>query len=375
MAWEIEFDNMPIGYAVTAGKSGDNVTVCGVEFTSTEDGQHFISRLEGFPDEVLKLVAQTSIKPSTVDHMLVIVRPDKTATAYINELEITGYMQAKKSVLAGEEIYCNDVADITEIRLSDIEIQDKHGFLFLFSIGWRQGLYFDFLPLSPHEDQSRSYCVSKRLARYYLYLMFQERFNISENAWDHMFCLGWFPFISLSNSSVMDIVKYAENSWNIDELILQISTEVSAGLPKWLEKWKNRPQFESHITFLETAIERFESEDYISTVSILYPRIEGIMRDEHLSSSSGEKATQVKLVESTLREVEPEKNPKMLLLPDKFKKYLDEIYFANFDPSDAKGASRNTISHGVANEQEFSKKSACIAFLIIEQITYCLSGD
>ena len=376
MPWEIKFDNLPIGYATSAGKPGDEVMVSSIEFTSTEDGEHFVSRLEGFPSEVLRKIDSTPpIPESSVNHMLVVVRTDNSGTAYINELSIKGLMQPKRDIKAGEALFKNDIADISEIQFDDVDIPSECGILFLFSIGWRKGLYFDFSPLHPKDGGARIYDLNKRLAQLYLYLMFQERFKIPNEAWTQLFLQMWFPFISLSVDTTQALVNYATNSWSIDDLLPQVSNEVLSGLPKWLEKWKRIDQFSSHIAILEKANERFSDKDYISTVSILYPRIEGIMRSHHYAESPDERGTQSNLVKSTLSAVDAEFNPKLLLLPEKFKNYLEDIYFANFDPKDPKGSSRNTVSHGVANASEFSEKSACIGFLIIEQLTFYLSKN
>ena len=71
MPYEIKFDKPPAGYCLTAGRAEETVPVQAIEFTSTEDGPHFIQRVEGFPDEVLRMVSATKeIAPSQVDHML-----------------------------------------------------------------------------------------------------------------------------------------------------------------------------------------------------------------------------------------------------------------------------------------------------------------
>lgn len=53
-----------------------------------------------------------------------------------------------------------------------------------------------------------------------------------------------------------------------------------------------------------------------------------------------------------------------------FHKYLDEVYFRNFDPDNPTNISRNTIAHGVAKSQDFSIKAATIGFLILDQLFY-----
>ncbi len=190
-----------------------------------------------------------------------------------------------------------------------------------------------------------------------------------------MFAQGWFPFISLTIDTTKAIINHARNSWCIDDVLKTISSEVKDRLPRWLKKWKQLAQFSDHYTLLEKSVERFENRDFISSVSILYPRIEGVMRSRHYSVSPNLKGTQQNLISSTFTEVDSDLNPKLLLLPEKFRKYLDEVYFASFDPKDPKGPSRNTVSHGVADAADFSEKSACIGFLILEQLTYYHSSE
>ena len=50
MPYEISFENLPVGYSASSKKYGDTtVEVVVNEFTSSEDGDLFITRLEGFP--------------------------------------------------------------------------------------------------------------------------------------------------------------------------------------------------------------------------------------------------------------------------------------------------------------------------------------
>ena len=50
MPFEIDFGKTPTGHVLDAARDGENVVNQYSEFTSTEDGQHFIQRLEGYPD-------------------------------------------------------------------------------------------------------------------------------------------------------------------------------------------------------------------------------------------------------------------------------------------------------------------------------------
>ena len=123
-----------------------------------------------------------------------------------------------------------------------------------------------------------------------------------------------------------------------------------------------------HAPFIEKAFERFSSGDYLSTASILYPRIEAIIGTYHSIAAPSKAVTQSELSKtasghySNIRE-------ESLLLPRRFERYLQEVYFAKFEPDVlTESVSRNSISHGVVVAQQMDKKVAIIGFFILLQL-------
>lgn len=372
MPFEISLKNLPAGYSLSAARKGDqNVRIAFCEFLSSEDGDNFISRLDGFPSEIIShLPSSAGVIPSQVDHLLAIIKKDKTATVYVNELDIIGEILSKRSVKAGEAIQTNDVAGIKSIKLKNVSIPSNAGFFFVFSVGWRKGIFYDFLPLSEKYGHHRNYDLEKRLATYFTYLTFQNRFKISHNAWENFFKHGWFPFIGLTDELICHITTYAENNWNIDDLIPEIRKNTPEICDRIIKRTRSNKNFSHHSKIILTAIDRFLSDDYISTSSILYPRIEGLMRSASTQNSFGKKHTQQTLIETSISATDANGSPNMLLLPEKFQTYLKEIYFCSFDPNNPQGLSRNTIAHGVAPLDAFTEKAAVIALLILDQLSF-----
>ena len=103
MPYEIRLEKPPMGYAVTAARASEHVQVAIREFTSTEDGQHFIQRLEGSPSIILQSLP-TEIRPSNVDNMLAIFDRDGKVTVYVNELELRASFRAARPVKAGAAV-------------------------------------------------------------------------------------------------------------------------------------------------------------------------------------------------------------------------------------------------------------------------------
>lgn len=372
MPVDVQLDMIPVGYALDYAKPESMVSVATKEFCSSEDGDHFVSRLEGLPSVLLAAAQRKGAKAteSSVDHLLALVWRDKRARIFINELDTVAQVRSKRDVQAGAVIQINDVADIAAIKFRNVQIPADTGVVYLFSIGWRKGLFFDLSPIQTDPPTPRTENLEQVLARYYSYMWFQSYFRIEDAVWKSFFDEGWFPFISLKKDTVDSLINHAKAGWNLDKLVPQVIAEIKEALPRWLTKWKSIKCFADHLPLLTAAAERFAAEDFVSAISILYPRIEGVMRSYHIGIQAQEKMSQEGLVRSLLSSISPESNPKLLLFPEKFRTYLKEVFFAHFDPQSPSGLSRHTFAHGVAAPNTFDKKAAAIGFLLLDQLSF-----
>jgi hypothetical protein len=121
---------------------------------------------------------------------------------------------------------------------------------------------------------------------------------------------------------------------------------------------------------LERAADRFLAGDYISCTGLVFPRIEGILRSNHVATGASAHASQVNLCASAV--CAKLDRTRCLLLPHMFQRYLQEVYFANFSPNDQNiTVSRNSVGHGVADASQFSEKAAVLGLLVTHQLFYC----
>jgi hypothetical protein len=365
------------GITAKSCKKGEQVPVIQREFISSEDGDVFINRLEQFPSLLLNKVRdqhQIIIVQSPIDNMLAILRQDKKATIYINA-PMKALMQAKKPVSAGQVVYRDDIADVRELVFQDIEIPDGVGVMVLFSVGWRKGLFYDLSSLSD-KNRKRDYNLNQLLGGYYAYLSFQERFKISDSEWQSLLQNGWFPFITLKTDLIASIINHNREGWDIDDLLTKIQEDVLGRLPDGLKSWANIKAFAPHMDFISKAAEHYQKNDPISCISVLFPRIEGIMRSFQIIQGQPEKAKQKDLADTVLSPgVNPKEHKFSPLLPLRFHQYLTEVYFANFDPTRTDNAlSRHTVGHGVATKENFNLKGSTLGFLILDQLSYYFCG-
>ncbi len=375
MPYKIKIERPSCGYAAESSGPGNNtVQVITVEFTSTEDGQHFITRLEGSTSEILEALANQGnrISPSSIDHLLAFISPDGEATVYINELKLSSLIRVNRAIEKGEAVTRNDIIDIHSLNLDGITNPGNAGIVFVFSIGWRRGLFFDYRPLRPHL-QTVDYDLETTFGQFYSRVLFQERFSITDDEWNRLFDSGWFPFNAISFENAQAILDYARHDWEPNGLLEKLLAELIERIPSFRESWGRLSIFGDHITILNHALKEFEESDYISCVSILYPRIEGLLRSHHSNLGQTTSASQRNLAKSAVALFAG--NDGSLLLPRRFRQYLENVYFGSFDPANRNiECSRNSVGHGVAGQQQFNLQSAIVAILVVHQLFYYFVG-
>ena len=372
MPFEVDLEGPPSGYARTYARAGESVEVCFREFTSTEDGQHFIQLLEGIANVTLHKLP-SPVSPSQVDHLLAVYDRNGKADVYLNELELQVRMRAARPVKARQAVTKDDVIDIVGLDL-DVPIPDDRGFLFVFSVGWRKGLFFDFGPVGRPDSPLREYDVAAALGQAFCHILFQERFSISDDEWRALQKAKWFPFAGLRNDTIDSLINYVRAGWDLDENLDAIVAEVKERSPNMLESWQNNTSFGPHMEILQHAVQRFQEDDYISCTGLMFSRIEGILRTHHTSLGTSVRPKPKNLAESAV--AAKVKNDKCLLLPRHFANYLNDVYFKDFDPSDTDiEVSRHSVGHGVADAADFNQKSAVISLLIVHQLFYLLGSE
>jgi len=261
---------------------------------------------------------------------------------------------------------------IGHVALHEITVPVDAGIVFLFSQGWRKGLYYDLKPLVRPEFPARQYDLEKLCGQFFAYVKFQHLFKVTDVEWDALIAQKWFPFVSLKNETIKSIINYVRNGCDIDEITESIASELTNILPSILKNLRRNPLFGSHLPLFEQAIDRYLAGDYISTASIVYPRIEGLMRTYLSSSGKSVKRTSKHLVKSVIEARANDLHHFGGLLPNNFQRYLKEVYFANFDPQHPDVLSRHSVAHGVAPAHDFSLKAATIGLLIRDQLSFYL---
>jgi hypothetical protein len=364
MRCEIQLKERLAGFVAKAARGPGNVSVVLREFSSSEDGSHLISRLEGLQQCLIGHVPGCP-PPSFIDSFLAVLRPDLRVSIFINDVPMRVSIRPKRTVKHGDVVYLDDVLDVERVELEE-PIPEDCGLVLIRSFGWRKSLFFDFAPVC--SNVARDYDLGAVLGVQHAYLTFQEHFRTSDNQWAELFRQHWFPFRFLPEKTLKAMLGHAENGWNIDELLDDsVLTAIEAAADPGAALLSGRP-FLEHRALIAHAFERFRARDYKSAVAILVPRIEGVLRAIH-AELGAERATSSALAASSTATYQKSRGDATLLMPDKFREYLQIVYFRSWKPGEGPShVSRHTVSHGVAPEAMFNKKAAAVAVLTVLQI-------
>lgn len=370
MPHEVRLNELPAGYALETATEGQTARVAVREFTSSENGELFVSRLEGLPQQLLSLLPQDDRpQASMIDHLVAIIRNDHSATVYVNECEVLAWVRSSRAIEKGEEVYESDFVDIDRLAFEGVEFPPDAGLVCVFSSGWRKGFFFDIEPLLT-DRPNREYEVEKLLGSYMAYLSNQRLFSLDDSDWDFLTERGWFPFVALPKKVADSLISFAKSRVDVDVILPQVEEAVKASVPTFRERWSGSEPLQPHLEFLLRALDRFVERDFISCSSIIYPRIEGILRSIHEALGVKDSASQEVLARMSTEAREGDLHPTSWLLPTPFRRFIKESYFANFTPGQPAKFSRNSVGHGVATAEQFNEKAACLGLLIVDQLVY-----
>lgn len=379
MARTIELTGLAAGVSTTHAMDGDTVPIQRSGMYSSEDGERFIQILESMSDVYAAVFGPGGVRPSQVDHFLAVIRPDRQATVYCNELQFIARARINRvtrdGIRAGEPLFGNDIAGVEELELRDatgtrVEIPDDNGFCFILSHRWRKALLFDFSVFEPTPHR-RTERLSRVFGHALTRLMFQEMYSTTDSQWARLFAWGWFPFVSLTHDHRSQLLSWATTDRYPAPLLEEICRAFTGNLEDRVEVWQRRHDLVAQEKeFLATALARFRAGDNVSCVSVLYPRIEGLMRRLHAEENPGQRTDQTDMVTNLVENQYPDS----LLLPQRFGEYLHAVYFQNFNLSRGElPLSRHSHAHGVSQAGDYNFIRAAVGFMIFDQICHYLT--
>jgi hypothetical protein len=367
--YQLQLKERIAGYSLKSAKKDELVNIQCLGATSIEDGDLHLKYLEGFPQKILSMLP-VNIFPSEIKTMVVLISHDLKANIYINEAELIaeGIVKAKE-VKKGQEVTKDDLLAFTRVKIGNINFPEDHAYFCILPIGWDQLYVFDFSPLNDR-DFKITYDIEKLIGEYFTYLSFKSIHKIDNSVWLKILSQNWFLFSALKFSTIESIINYAKSDWDIDELIEKINRDIIDHLQEWIPIWIKNIELKPFIEFLEIALDRHNNEDYISSSSIIYPKIEGLMRYDFIKDNpEKEGRRQNPLVNHVTEKTFKKYSSLTSFLPERFKEYLSNCYFRDFLPSRYDNLlSRHSVAHGASSKEQYRQKDSLVGLLVFAQI-------
>jgi len=362
-----------VGVALESAKPGGKVRVARMGFYTDFDGDFFFTCLNEISRAILGTwLNKIKIRESMISNCLIFIDKKSQAEVFINcptfmEVSVKDCSKSHNVVMR------EDILDIHKISFSGVKLRSDLTVIYIFSNGWRRGIYFNFLPHNLDASSSDSTDLNVLFGAYHAYLAFPEIYqyqNLPEVK-IKLYNAGWFPFIRILGEPFTDIFNALKNDLPLSEIEACIARTFDNDMVNSMyNSWISNQLFKKHETFLKKGIEEYFEKDYISAIHVLYPCIEGILQDlsydAKIQGDSGEKLT-TKLI-SYLKSKNPDTR---LLLPETFKQYLIDSYFAKFNrESEGIDLSRHSLAHGAAtNADDYTQVKTLQAILILDQLS------
>lgn len=167
MPIDFKLNSRLVGFAGAAAKDGETVPVIYREYLAPSD-PNLLERLENLDRSIFRAIP--GLPPvSQIDHLLVVIRPDLSAVAWVNELSPKAEVRPNRPIKAGEPVRVSDIEDISCLDLG-VEIPEDAAFVLVRSFGWRRSVIYDFGPLQS-EPVARDYVLEQAFAEQQLLLL------------------------------------------------------------------------------------------------------------------------------------------------------------------------------------------------------------
>lgn len=362
---QFKLDNRPAGWAVDVMDGGKKVRVQSYGMHSWEDRDTLMERLDGFSQYFLAPLDLTGAENS-IRSAVAVVHPSNEAEVCLDptwHLEV----RASRAVRMGDPVLVGDLTAVLGMYAEEVVVPDDAAVAVVFSLGWRRGIYYDLRPTEELRKRPRN--LKADLATLFAQLQFEQRFRISDDDWRQMFEAGWFPFAALGENHIKQMRSLLARKEPLVGMTLKIEDDLRQRLDQLVRLVSEAELLEAHRGHLFYAIERFRERDYFGAANTLFPRIEGVMRSHFRSRRSTAPKTKELIAEATDDRMKEPEELQPLLMPSRFRSYLETVVFRGYEGGNTDVVSRHSIAHGeVAAERLHDPTVAVRALLTLEHL-------
>lgn len=362
------------GFACGNAKGGDFAFVM-CKGTLTSDEPRFHQYLEGLGTAFLW---HAKMPIDALHSFLLVFHEDLTAELYINHEVVTAAeVRTKSDFTRGELVPLSDIIDVRQVTFPTITLKPTDQIVYCGKVAWKFVLYFDY-----HVEGTLSAeVVASDLARAYRQIHYDHLYSSVRDTptFEALRNDGWFPFAEIVAAEYRELVAAYTDRFDFENRVKRVVDAFDAArLKRITNRWWSNPVFADKRTILDAGVAAFLTGGdggYVQCIKTLITEPEGVLR-LHYKAATG-KGQGVKTPElakhAAATGLRTSRHPEAMTLPEEFRSYLEQVVFRNFniDTGDVT-PSRNTVGHGVAKPEHYTKARALQAILILDQLRFLL---
>lgn len=370
------------GFAAENVKPGVVGPVLARASLTSEDPEFF-----GYMEQITaSFLVPAGVWVDKVHHFLVVMHGDATADLFVDDFPVAVEMKAKRDIKKGELITQGDIADIRRLNFPEISIGPTDKIIYVFKVGWRFGLFFDFGAAALGSKRRRSAAkhldvdaMQLSIGALYRYLSFYSVYRLLETGteqFEEMQGDGWFPFVETLPGDFSALTKAYDNKFDFDNKVSAVverfdGKRIRGIVGKW---WKNE-RFTAKRTLIEAGVNAYlqnTADGFVNCIKTISPETEGLLRSIYRADEAKGRMTQKRFLKHIADKAKAKAGSDYsLLLARPFLEYLEKHTFRNFDVD--KGdvrLSRHSSGHGEASPDLYTKARALQLILVLDQIYF-----
>jgi hypothetical protein len=226
--FDVSCEGPLIGFSLEAKrttKNGEQIKVCQRAFLTDSDGDFFYACLDQISKMFLRdWIIREKTNESSISNCLILITGINSAKIYINAPTIMNIV-ARKRINAGDPVTREEIADVREIVFIEPELSEISylGIIYIFSVGWRRGLYYDLASMEKGITTSiNSNNIKTLFASFYAHMIFPEIRRIYPEIKEILIENGWFPFIGILGRNFNALCEAIKNDFSLVDVSLEV---------------------------------------------------------------------------------------------------------------------------------------------------------
>lgn len=160
------------------------------------------------------------------------------------------------------------------------------------------------------------------------------------------------------------------------ELAIEVVDEDT--LDQMLANWEQEEPFQSDLPFLERGVRHYNDEDYISSVAVLLPRLEGLTNRALKAAGATAKRRLADAYADVVKAATGETQDRWIgrQLRERMDEAVEEFFTAGFDPNDPDAEDtlgRHAHTHGATKAERYGQEYALKVILAIDSLFFILN--